>query len=112
MKKAFAYATIAALLGAVVMLAPFFTVPTMVSNLSGEGDTYRMPLLPTQSLTPTNTQAAAKQSELAAGIAPNYPADAMTVTLILLFSLAVAFSAYVYVRRGRFLKSKNVPLSL
>jgi ABC-type phosphate transport system permease subunit len=110
MKKTFAYAIIAALFGVAVMLVPFFTVPSLVSELSGEGNTYRTPLSPTQSLAPANTQAAAKQSELSAGVVPNYPVDALTVTLIVLFSLAVAFSAYVYRRRSRFLRGKNMRL--
>ena len=110
MKKTFAYATIAALLGVAIMLAPFFTVPSLVSDLAGEGDTYRMPLAPTQSLAPANTQAAAKQSESSAGVVPNYPVDAVTVTLMLLFSLAVAFAVAFYFRRYHFLKSEKMLL--
>jgi len=112
MKKAFAYATIAAVLGVVVMLAPFLTIPTSVQNAqtSEGGDTYRTSAPLPQSLAPTSTQAVAKQSESSAGIVPNYPVDTMAVTLILFFSLAVAVSAYFCVRRSRFLKSRNVPL--
>jgi hypothetical protein len=110
MKKTFAYATIAALLGVAVMLAPFMIVPSLVSELAGEGDTYRMPLAPTQSLAPANTQAAAKQSESSAGVVPNYPVDALTVAMMLLFSLAVALTVSFYVRRYRFLKSKKMQL--
>ena len=112
MKKALAYATIAVLLGVAIMLAPFLTVniPTSITNPTSGGDTYRTLLSPTQSLAPANTQAAAKQSESSAGVVPNYPVDAETVTLISLFSLALAFSAYVFVRRSHFLKEKNMPL--
>lgn len=111
MKKTFAFAVFAAVLGIAIMLAPFLTISTSVPNaqISEAGDTYRTIALP-QSLAPTNTQAAAKQSESSAGIAPNYPVDAVTVTMMLLFSLTVAVSAYFYVRRSRFLKSRNMPL--
>ncbi len=112
MKKTFAFATIAAVLGVVVMLAPFLIVPASVRSpqTSEGGDTYRASAPLPQSLAPTNTQAVAKQSESSAGIAPNYPVDAVTVTMMLLFSLAVAVSAYFYVRRSRFLKSRNMSL--
>jgi hypothetical protein len=112
MKKTFAYATIAALLGVAIMLAPFFTVPSLVSDLAGEGDTYRMPLAPTQSLAPANTQAAAKQSESSAGVVPNYPVDAVTVALMILFSLAVAFGVAFYFRRYRFFRSEKMMLPM
>ena len=113
MKKTFAYATIAALLGVAIMLAPFFTVPSLdPTSQEGKGDAYgaSAPTLLPQSLAPANTQAEATRSELSAGITPNYPVDITTVIFMLLFSLAVAFSAYVYVRRSRFLKDKNMPL--
>jgi len=112
MKKTFAYATIAALLGVAIMLAPFLiiSIPAPIPNSTGEGDTYRMPLAPVQGLAPANTQAAAKQSESSAGVVPNYPVDAVTVTLMLLFSLAVAFAVAFYFRRYRFLKSEKMQL--
>jgi len=109
MKKTFAYATLAALLGVALMLVPFLTVPAVVQTQAGEGDTYRgLTPLP-QSLAPANTQEAAKQSESSAGVIPNYPVDAVTVTLMLLISLVVAVSAYAYMKRSRFLKGSNMP---
>ena len=110
MKKALAYATIAAVLGVAIMLAPFLTIPVVVPNFAGERDTYGLTPSPPQSLAPANTQAAAKQSESYAGVVPNHPVDAMTVTLMLLFSMALAFAISFYVRRNRFLKSEQVPL--
>jgi len=106
MKKAFAYATVAALLGVVIMLAPFLTVPAVVpATQEGKGDFYGPP---TQRLAPANTQAEATQSELAAGVTPNYPVDVVTLTLILLLSLSVAFSAYVYARRNQSLANEKI----
>jgi hypothetical protein len=112
MKKTFAYATIAALFGVAIMLAPFLiiNIPTSIPNSTGEGDTYRSTTLPTQSLVPANTQAAAKLSESSAGVVPNYPVDAVTVMLMLLFSLAVAFAVVFYFKRYRFLKSEKMLL--
>jgi hypothetical protein len=109
MKKAFAYATIAALLGIAVMLAPFIVIqsPTLIPTSGSERDTYGMT---PQNLVPVNTQAAAKQSESSAGVVPNYPVDAVTVALMLLFSLAVAFAAAFYSKRYRFLKSEKTLL--
>jgi len=109
MKKTFAYATIAAMLGIAIMLAPFLVIQnlTLIPTSESERDTYGM--IP-QSLAPANTQAAAKQSESSAGVVPNYPVDAVTVTLMLLFSLAVAFTVAFYFRRYRFLKSEKMQL--
>jgi len=106
MKKSFAYATIAAFLGVVIMLAPFLIVPAVVpATQEGKGDFYGPP---TQRLAPANTQAEATQSELAAGVTPNYPVDVVTLTLILLLSLSVAFSAYVYARRNQSLANEKI----
>lgn len=109
MKKAFAYATIAALLGIAVMLAPFLVIqnPTLIPTSAGERDTYGM--VP-QSLAPANTQAAAKQSESSAGITPNYPVDIMTVAFMLLISLAPAFIISILVKRNRSFRSEKMLL--
>jgi hypothetical protein len=61
-------------------------------------------------VTPANTQAAAKQTESLAGIAPNYPVDIITVAFMLLISLAAAFAVSFYVRRNRSFKSEKMLL--
>lgn len=101
MKKAFAYATLAAVLGIAVMLAPLIpslTFSTSTSTQTGGEDKYE------RSLSPQSFGAIAKESESSAGIVPNYPVDAMTVMLMLLFSLAIAFVVSLYLRHSRFLK--------
>jgi hypothetical protein len=109
MKKTFAYATIAAFLGVAIMLAPFLMIqnPTLVPTSADERNTYGVT---PESLAPANTQAAAKQSESAAGIAPNYPVDILTVAFILLISLAAAFTVSFYIRRNRSFRSEKALL--
>jgi hypothetical protein len=104
MKRTFAYSAIAALLGVAIMLAPFLVIqnPTLVPTFAGERDTY--------GVTPANTQAAAKQTESSAGIAPNYPVDIITVAFILLISITTAFAVSFYVKRNRFFRSEKMLL--
>jgi len=111
MKKAFAYAVFAAVLGIAVMLAPILPsliVSTSTSAQTGGEDTFGRSPSP-QSFA-QETQSITKNNEASQGVVPNYPVDTMTVTMMLLLSLAVAVSAYFYVRRSRFLKNRNMPL--
>ncbi len=111
MKRTLAYATIAVILGVAIMLAPLLTLPNVTpSNQRNQGSTYGAPTALPGSLTPSNTQAEAKQSESSAGILPNYPANILTIALMILTSLAVAFSAYFYVRHSHLLKNGNISL--
>ena len=95
--KVLAYTAIAAILGVLVMLAPFFTVPTPTSPAAG--NTYA-PLSPQRALEGLDMKTAA--SESAVGVVPNYPVDAISVCLMLLFSLAFAFAVSFSLKRKHF----------
>lgn len=112
MKKTLAYATVAVILGITIMLAPLLiiTFPATGSAAQRGENTYGAPQSIPRSLSPATTQAEAKQSESSAGIVPNYPVNILTIALMILTSLAVAFSAYFYVRHHRLLKNGNMPL--
>jgi hypothetical protein len=87
MKKAFAYAAIAVLLGATIVLSPFLVVPTFTPM---ESDTYREQPSP-QNFAPENLKTWSAESESSAGVTPHYPRDALSVGLMLTFSLIFAF---------------------
>jgi len=86
MKKSLTYATIAVLLGIALMLAPpFWAFPAQIKM-----DTYTEQL-PPRNFTPENSRAWSEKSESSAGVMPHYPMDAISVGLMLTFSLIFAF---------------------
>lgn len=87
MKKSLTYATIAVLLGVALMFAPFLTLPTGVQR-----DTYAEQLAQGK-VTPENFRTLSAESESFAGVTPNHPSDALSVGLMLTFSLAFALIA-------------------
>jgi hypothetical protein len=104
MKKTLAYSSIAVVLGVLVMLAPFLTVPTPATSFTG--NTYEAPLSPQRALVDLENKAEA--SESAAGVIPNYPVDAISVSLVLLFSLAFALGVSLFLKKMRFSPKMNV----
>ena len=105
MNKSLAYAAIAMILGVGVMLAPFLAVPTPSTSFGG--NTYEAPLTqPQRALEGLDKKAEA--SESAAGVIPNYPVDAISVSLMLLFSLAFALGVSLFLKRTRFTPKMNV----
>ena len=104
MNKSLAYAVIAMILGVGVMLAPLLAVPTR--STPSAGNTYEEPLSPQRALVDLENKAGA--SESAAGVVPNYPVDAISVSLIFLFSLAFALGFSLFLKRTRFTPKMNV----
>lgn len=98
MKKSLAYSSIAVLLGAFVMLAPFLAIPTPSTSFAG--NTYEAPLSPQRAL--GDLEKKAEASESAAGVTTNYPVDAISASLMFLFSLALAFIFSRLLKRKRF----------
>jgi hypothetical protein len=88
MKKSLTYTVIAVLLGVVLMfvpLLPFWAFPVQIKT-----DTYTERVSPTN-FAPQNLQESSSKSEFSAGIMPHYPMDAISVGLMLTFSLIFAF---------------------
>lgn len=85
MKKSLTYATIAVLLGGVLMFAPFLAFPVQIKT-----DTYTEQLSP-RNLTLENLKASSAQNEPSLGVTPHHPLDAISVGLMFTFSLVFAF---------------------
>lgn len=104
MNKSLAYAAIAMILGVGVMLAPLLAAPT--PSTPSAGNAYEAPISPQRALVDLENKAGA--SESAAGVIPNYPVDAISVSLILLFSLAFALGVSLFLKRTRFTPKMSV----
>ena len=98
MKKTFAYSSIAIVLGIFVMLAPFLAVPTPSTPFAG--NTYEAPLSPQRAL--VDLEKKAEASESAAGVITNYPVDAISVSLMFLFSIAFALGVSLFLKKTHF----------
>jgi len=94
MKKSFTYVTIAVLLGAALMFTPRWLFLTESKNRA-EPDLARG--LP-EFLTNTYKESLA-DTERQAGITPHYPFDAISVGLMLTFSLIFAFIISMQIKR-------------
>lgn len=93
MKKVLIYATIAVLLGVALMLAPFLAFPVRI-----EMDTYTEKI-PTKNFSPENSRVWSASSEPSAGVIPHYPMDAISVGLMLTFSLVFAFIVFSQLKK-------------
>lgn len=104
MNKSLAYAAIAMILGVGVMLAPLLALPT--PSTPSAGNAYEAPLSPQRAL--VDLEKKAEASESAAGVIPNYPVDAISVSLILLFSIALALGVSRFLKKMRFTPKINI----
>ena len=104
MNKSLAYAAIAMILGVGVMLAPFLAVPTPSTPFAG--NTYEAPLSPQRAL--VDLEKKAEASESAAGVISNYPVDAISISLMLLFSIAFALGVSLFLKKMRFTPKMNI----
>jgi len=93
-KKSLTYATVAVLLGVVMMLAPFLSFSSHV-----EVDTYGEQVAP-RNFAPERWQELSAKSEVSAGVTPHYPVDAIFVGLMLTFSLVFAFIVSSQLKKG------------
>jgi len=93
MKKSVAYATIAVLLGVALMFAPFLALPIYI-----ERETYAEQLAQGKAA-PESFRTLSAESESFAGVTPNYPTDALSVGLMLTFSLAFALTVLLKLKR-------------
>ena len=104
MNKSLAYAAIAMILGVAVMIAPFLALPTPSTSFGG--NTYEAPLSPQRAL--VDLEKKTEASESAAGVIPNYPVDAISVSLMFLFSLASALGVFLFLKKTRFAPKMNI----
>jgi hypothetical protein len=98
MKKAFAYAAIAVVLGVALMFTPF----AFFTTESYDEAPISLPEQPSPERLINTLKESTFNSERSAGITPNYPLDAISVGIMLLFSLALAFTFSLLLKRKHF----------